>query len=125
MNPKMIRKPPVLAAMDHEMDRLRKGKNGKVGKPLTEVFDVEGGNIMPRMDRGARAIHPTRLWIGVTSGGVELKLIVGESTNPNHVLGTLNITKTGISYRKSNAKNKPDREIPWEALEQVQGIWGK
>jgi len=65
---------------------------------------------------------PTRVWIELTERGVELKLIVGVSTNPNQVHGTLRITKNGLTWAKCNAKKKPEREISWDILGRLMGL---
>ena len=62
---------------------------------------------------------PTRLWASLDASGIVLKLVVGKDSNPNHILGTLEISTTGIKFLRSNAKKKPKKELTYAQLENL------
>lgn len=51
-----------------------------------------------------------------------LKLLVGQSTNPNFVLGTLQITRSGFKWMGNSKKKEPEREVTWATLQRLMEV---
>lgn len=72
--------------------------------------------------KSSAAVNRVRVWVGVDAPGVELKMLAGCATNPNQVMGTLRLTRTGLAYVKSNGKKPPEREVTWKTLERLMAL---
>jgi len=91
----------------------RKKKTGISAEEATALLEAGGRELRDQ---------PVRLMVTVPYNGVVLKMLHGQSTNPNHVAGTLEISKTGIKYIRSNGKKRPEKELRWLLLEQLMNV---
>lgn len=79
------------------------------------------GSLATASTSQVKPARPLRIWVEVPETGLELKLLSPTSTNPSEVLGTLRISRNGLSWARANIKRPPPMAT-FAMLEELVGL---
>lgn len=87
----------------------------KFGATKQQVYNVRN-TIKNKAEPVVEENGPYEMELTVPPNGLNVKLKNG------HMIGTIEVTGSGLRFIKSNGKKKPERELSWNALTQLQEL---